>query len=97
MGQEKKCFGDKIMYVKGPNTVPGIKLDSKFSSFLSSLTLNVDCCFIYFANAVKWMVMGRLAKYLCGIANLGICFMWRTSLEVLDLPSWIVQAMFLLV
>lgn len=84
------------MYVKGPTTVPGIKLESKYvSSFLSSLTLNVDCCFIYFADAVKWMVMGRLAKYLCGIANFCICFMWRTSLEALDLPSRIVQAMFL--
>lgn len=83
------------MYVKGPNTVPGIKLESKYvSSFLSSRTSNVDCCFIYFANAVKGMVMGRLAKYLCGIANLGICFLWRTSLEALDLPSRIVQAMY---
>lgn len=83
------------MYVKSPYTVPTIKLTSKYVfSFLSSFALQVDFCFLYFANAVKWVGRGRLAEHLCELANLGVCFMLRASLEAtgvtaMDFQSYI--------
>lgn len=41
--------------VKGPNTASAVKLALKCVFFLQSLTLHADGCFIYIANAVKWM------------------------------------------
>lgn len=81
--------------MKVPNLACGIKLALKYvSSCLPSLTLHVDCSFTYFTNAVKWMGMGRLAKHLCRLANLGICYAWRISLEVpgvniMDFPNYV--------